>query len=99
MFNDKECLDIFKQKFDIIIKKENSSDKDEDEYEDEDEDEIQPYDEFVGGTKTIIDELIKNLEQKYHYLGIMSMEIADGYNTLKTFKLDQFHMRLFVHLM
>ena len=31
MFNDKECLDIFKQKFDIIIKKENSSDEDEDE--------------------------------------------------------------------
>ena len=99
MFNDKECLDIFKQKFDIVIKKDEDEDEDEDEYGDVGEyGDVDKYGDvgdvikhnfgFVGGTKTIIDELITNLEQKYDYLGIMSMEIADGYNTLKTFKLD-----------
>lgn len=87
MFDDKECLDIFKQKFNSVENKDiKETDEDDDEYLD-DYNLQQDYD-YFGGTKTLIEQLINNLDQKYDYLGIMAMEIADGYNTLKTFKIN-----------
>jgi serine/threonine protein kinase len=80
MFDDRECLQIFKSKFDIIDTE--SSDED----EDEDEDELKQYTgDLIGGNPNILEQLINNLNVKYDYLGFIAMELADGYTTLKTF--------------
>jgi (2Fe-2S) ferredoxin len=82
MFDDTECLQLFKSKF--------SKGDDLNPHADDDDygntDIISHNDDFLGGgSDNILDQLINNLDVKYDYLGIIAMELAEGYNTLKTF--------------
>ena len=88
MFDDKECLELMKQKFDDI----------ELSHEDDDEDygDVSDYNDlFGGGSNYIFEQLLNNLNVKYDYLGIIAMEIADGYSTLKTFKTEPVNYKLY----
>ena len=83
MFDDKECLDIFKSKFEDVKEINDDSDSDLD-----DDDVVIDTDsdsEQFGGKKNIIEQLIHFLNDKYDYLGVIAMEIADGYSTLRSF--------------
>ena len=78
MFDDKECLDILKTKFN------KDEDKNDDDNDIDDDLEVDNFEQF-GGSKNIIEQMISYLDDKYDYLGLIAMEIADGYKTLKTF--------------
>jgi hypothetical protein len=82
MFDDKECLDIFKTKFENVEEHDDDSDLDDDDVVIDTESDS---DHFGGGKKNVIEQLINYLNDKYDYLGVIAMEIADGYSTLKTF--------------
>jgi hypothetical protein len=83
MFDNKECLNL------LLEKTINTAD---DLSDDEDEDDV--IDELFGGNnKPILQQLIDGLTQnKYDSLGIIAMEIADDFRTLKTFKNDPNYM-------
>lgn len=80
MFDDKECLDIIKTKFESAEENDDDSDID-----DEDISDFYVGSHHFGGAKNIIEQLIHFLNDKYDYLGVIAMEIADGYKTLKSF--------------
>jgi hypothetical protein len=91
MFDDKECLDIFKSKFKSVeeIDDDSNSDLDDDDLViDTDSDQF-------GGKQNIIEQLIHFLNDKYDYLGVIAMEIADGYRTLKTFIDNPINYRIY----
>ncbi len=78
MFDNKECLNLLLEK--TINTANDLSD-------DEDDDVIDEL--FGGNNKPILQQLIDGLTQnKYDSLGIIAMEIADNFKTLKTFNND-----------
>ena len=88
MFNDNECLDLFKSKFDDV--EINNQD------DEEDFGNISENDDFFGGgPNNIFQQLINNLDVKYDYLGIIAMEIAEGYSTLRTFRTNPANYKLY----